>query len=51
MKRHNYSGLNRKLKVEERVCTICNSGEIEDEMHFVMKCKAYDVPGAYAESN
>ena len=25
----------------ERLCTVCNSGEIEDEEHFLLNCNAY----------
>ena len=32
----------RKLSIEERTCLICNSGEIEDEIHFLCNCKAYE---------
>ena len=31
----------RKLKVEERVCTLCNLNCIEDEIHFVLVCPKY----------
>ena len=31
----------RKLKVEERVCTLCNLNWIEDEIHFVFVCPKY----------
>jgi len=27
---------------ENRLCTFCDRNEVEDEFHFVMKCKAYD---------
>ena len=30
-----------KLKVEERVCTLCNLNCIEDEIHFVLVCPKY----------
>ena len=32
----------RNLQVDERLCEVCNSGQIEDEFHFVMVCSAYD---------
>ena len=31
-----------KTPVDQRLCTICNSGEIEDEQHFMLSCKFYD---------
>ena len=30
-----------RLKVEERLCPICNCGAVEDELHFVFICDAY----------
>jgi len=30
-----------KLAVEERVCTMCNLGKVEDEVHFVVECPFY----------
>ena len=35
------TGQMRKLKPEERLCEICNSNEIEDEIHFVCRCTQY----------
>ena len=29
------------LKPEERVCQLCNSGEMEDEKHFILTCDRY----------
>ena len=29
------------LKSDERFCQICKSGEVEDEIHFLFKCKQY----------
>ena len=34
----------RKLKVEERTCLICNTGDIENEKNFLCKCCAYKIP-------
>ena len=34
----------RKLNVEERTCLICNTGDIENETHFLCKCSAYEIP-------
>ena len=30
------------LKREERKCTECDSGEVEDVKHFLMRCKAWN---------
>ena len=30
-----------KTSKRERLCTVCNSGEIEDEEHFLLNCNAY----------
>lgn len=35
-------GRYRKEPVEERICQICNQNVIEDEMHFLFYCQAYD---------
>ena len=32
----------RGLRREERKCTECDSGEVEDVKHFLMRCKAWD---------
>ena len=29
-------------KVEERTCKLCNSGAVEDEMHFLFSCNTYN---------
>ena len=26
----------------ERHCTLCNNGQVEDEIHFTLKCPMYD---------
>ncbi len=31
-----------KLDAEQRMCLICNSGENEDEEHFLIHCNVYD---------
>ena len=36
--RHETTGQTRYLKLEERVCSICPSGKVEDEYHFLLKC-------------
>ena len=33
-------GRNREER-RERLCNVCNSGEIEDEFHFILKCNIY----------
>ena len=35
-----------KLPVEKRICRICESGEVEDELHFMLKCNSYCQPRA-----
>ena len=30
------------LSLEERLCTLCEFNEIEDERHFLFKCSLYD---------
>ena len=30
-------------KLEDRLCTICKNGNIEDELHFIFECNAYTV--------
>ena len=39
--RHRITNRHRALEVEERVCLVCASGEVEDERHFVMRCSYY----------
>ena len=36
------SGKYRKTNVEERTCSICNSGCVEDECHFLLHCQTYN---------
>ena len=31
----------RSLKLEERVCSVCSSGEVEDEYHLLSKCNVF----------
>ena len=35
------TGQTRSLKLEECVCSICSSGEVEDEYHFLLKCDVF----------
>jgi hypothetical protein len=41
LKRDGYIGRYQKIPREERLCEICQSGEVEDEYHFANSCKAY----------
>ena len=36
------TGRFRNQALEERLCTLCESNEIEDESHFLFKCSLYD---------
>ena len=33
-------GRRRRLKRDERKCTECDSGEVEDVKHFLMRCRS-----------
>ena len=35
------TGRFRQEKLVERICCVCNSGQIEDEFHFIMKFNTY----------
>ena len=35
-------GRHRKTLRQERICTICGNGEVEDEEHFLLKCHVYN---------
>ncbi|CAB4039667.1 Hypothetical predicted protein [Paramuricea clavata] len=35
-------GRYQNIPREERLCEICNSGEVENETHFLLFCKAYE---------
>ena len=35
------TGQTRSLKLEERVCSVCSSGEVEYEYHFLLKCNVF----------
>ena len=39
--REDTTGQTRSIKLEERVCLICSSGEVEDEYHFLLKCNVF----------
>ena len=34
-------GRYRNIPLGERLCTLCNNGEVEDELHFVCSCSMY----------
>lgn len=38
---HIETGRFESKQIEERVCKICNSGEVEDEIHFMCVCQKY----------
>ena len=31
-----------KVPPEQRLCLLCNNGEVEDESHFLLACNRYD---------
>jgi hypothetical protein len=35
------TGRYEKLEEEERICIFCQSGEVEDERHFLCRCEAW----------
>jgi exonuclease III len=39
---HVETGRYSNTKLEDRKCTLCNSGEIEDEYHFIFHCNVYE---------
>ena len=36
------TGRYRSIPVNERLCDVCKSSDIEDELHFLFKCPKYD---------
>jgi hypothetical protein len=38
------TGQFRKYKLEERICTLCDTNVVEDEIHFVCVCTKYVIP-------
>ena len=38
---HIETGRYRNLKVEERLCKVCESQSVENEFHFIFDCPAY----------
>ena len=38
---HIETGPHRSIPRNERICTLCNIGDVEDEYHFVMICPLY----------
>ncbi len=39
---HIETGRFSNTKLDDRICNICNSGDIENEYHFVFHCTYYD---------
>ncbi len=39
---HVETGRYNQTKIEDRTCNLCNSGEVEDEFHFICKCELYN---------
>ena len=35
------TGRHRNIKLEDRLCTKCDDHVLEDEIHFLLECKAY----------
>ena len=35
-------GRHKKINVEERFCYMCSEKKLEDELHFLLECHAYD---------
>ncbi len=35
------TGRYERLPVEQRVCEVCGSDNVEDEMHFLISCNAF----------
>ena len=35
-------GRHKKIDVEERFCYMCSEKKLEDELHFLLECHAYD---------
>ena len=44
LKLHVETGRFNNTKLEDRLCQICQQNEIEDEIHFLFDCTAYDAP-------
>ena len=40
----NDDGRWEKLPIEKRTCRVCGKNEVEDELHFLLKCQAYTQP-------
>ena len=34
-------GRHQKMDIKNRTCSICNSNELEDKKHFLIRCKQY----------
>jgi len=35
------TGIYKAGSREQRICTVCNISEIEDELHFILQCPVY----------
>ena len=44
-------GRYQNIPREERLCKICNSGEVENETHLLLSCKAYEQSRANLRSS
>ena len=44
-------GRYQNIPCEERLCKICNSGEVENETHLLLSCKAYEQSRANLRSS
>ena len=42
LKLHVETGRFNNIKLEDRLCQICNQNVVEDESHFLFECNAYD---------
>ena len=38
------TGIYNQTPHNDRVCKVCNSGIIEDEFHFLLRCLKYSIP-------
>jgi hypothetical protein len=39
-----YASGSERLSPEDRICKYCDTGQCEDEFHFLMKCDLYSIP-------
>ena len=46
------TGRYRGITREQRFCPICNTGEVENELHFILKCPVlHDIRKTYIQRN